>query len=138
MPSNVSWFKVSFVCGLAFCCGCAGPFNRTLTGITVSPAAVQDNGSVAGVQFVATGTFSAPPTMLAPLAVNWSFSGFTTIPVPTEVTIDNSGLAHCVGFKGTVVVIAVHPTDPNTPAPAVVGPGTGMGFVGGSGTLTCQ
>ncbi len=138
MPSNVSRLRICFVCGLAFCCGCAGPFNRTLTAITVSPAAVQDNGSVAGVQFVATGTFSAPPTVLAPLEVNWSSSGFTAIPVPAGVAIDNSGLAHCLGFKGSVPVIAVHSTDPNTPAPAVVGPGTGMGFVGGSGTLTCN
>lgn len=138
MPSNIWWIRICIVGGLVFCCGCAGPFNRTLTGITVSPAAVQDNGSVAGVQFVATGTFSAPPTMLAPLAVNWSFSGFTAIPVSAGVTIDNSGLAHCVGFKGTVPVIAVHSADPNAPVPAVVGPGTGMGFVGGSGTLTCQ
>ena len=105
--------------GLAVLGGCAVPANpaRTLLSISVSPATAQDNGSAAGVQFTATGTFSTPPVSVSPLPANWSFTGFTAIPVPAGVTIDSTGLAHCTGFKGTVPVFAIHPADPNVAPP---------------------
>jgi hypothetical protein len=128
------------VLGLAVLGGCALPANqaRTLLSISVSPATAQDNGSAAGVQFTATGTFSSPPVSLSPLPANWSFTGFLTIPTPGGVTIDNTGLAHCTGFKGTVTVFAFHPADPNVAPPEHISPGTGLGFVGGNALLTCS
>jgi hypothetical protein len=72
------------------------------------------------------------------LTVNWSFSGFTSIPIPAGVSIDANGLATCSGFQGAVPVFAVHPVDPNALPPAEIGPGTGMGFVAGAGQLTCK
>jgi hypothetical protein len=126
--------------GLAVLGGCAVPANqaRTLLSISVSPATAQDNGSAAGVQFTATGTFSTPPVSVSPLPANWSFTGFLTIPTPGDVTIDNTGLAHCTGFKGTVQVFAIHPVDPNVAPPQEIAPGTGLGFVVGSARLTCN
>jgi hypothetical protein len=126
--------------GLAVLGGCAVPANqaRTLLSISVSPATAQDNGSAAGVQFTATGTFSTPPVSVSPLPANWSFTGFLAIPTPGAVTIDNTGLAHCVGFKGTTQVFAIHPVDPNVAPPQQIAPGTGLGFVVGSAYLTCN
>jgi hypothetical protein len=93
---------------------------------------------MAGVQFTATGTFSTAPVSVTPLPVNWSFTGFTALPTPGDVAIDNTGLAHCTGFKGTVPVIAIHPADPNVAPPEEIAPGTGLGFVVGSARLTCN
>ena len=45
---------------------CGASSNRVLESISVSPEA--GNGQV---QFVATGTFSDPPTKVTPLPVNW-------------------------------------------------------------------
>lgn len=124
--------------GLMVLAGCALTPNRALTSIDISPAATQDSGSAAGVQFVATGTLSNPPASLSPLPVNWSFTGFTALPVPAGVTIDNTGLAHCTGFHGSVMVFAIHPVDPMAPPPMEISPGFGMGFVAGSARLTCS
>jgi hypothetical protein len=118
--------------GLAALWGCAVPANQSRTGtllsISVSPATAQDNGSAAGVQFTATGTFSTPPVSVSPLPANWSFTGFLTIPTPGDVTIDNTGLAHCTGFKGTVQVFAIHPVDPNVAPPQEIPPVRGWGL----------
>jgi hypothetical protein len=126
--------------GLAVLGGCTVSPNqaRTLLSISVSPATAQDSGSTAGVQFTATGTFSTPPVSVSPLPANWSFTGFLTIPTPGGVTIDNTGLTHCTGFKGTVQVFAIHPADPNVAPPQEISPGTGFGFVVGSAYLTCN
>jgi hypothetical protein len=76
--------------------------------------------------------------VVSPLTANWSFSGFTSIPIPTGVSIDANGLATCSGFQGTVPAYAIHSVDLSASPPAEVGPGTGMGFVGGMGRLTCK
>jgi hypothetical protein len=116
--------------------GCALPTSQTLVSITVNPssASVSKGGTV---QFTATGTTSQG-IILSPLAVNWSFSGFTTIPVPANAGIDANGLATCSGFQGTVPVFAIHSVDPSAPPPAQIGPGTGIGFVTGTAQLTCK
>ena len=135
-----SGLSVFAALGLAVLGGCALPGNqaRTLLSISVSPATAQDNGSAAGVQFTATGTFSTPPVSVSPLPANWSFTGFLAAPTPGGVTIDNTGLAHCVGFKGTTLVFAIHPADPNVAPPEHISPGEELGFVGGNALLTCS
>jgi hypothetical protein len=116
--------------------GCALPSNPTLVSITVNPgsASASQGGTV---QFTAVGTTSQG-TIVSPLAVGWNFSGFTTIPVPTDVSIDANGLATCSGYQGTVGVYAIHSVDLSVPPPAGVGPGSGVGFVIGGGQLTCK
>jgi hypothetical protein len=54
-----------------------GGSSRQLQSITIAKAA---NGQQ--IQFVATGTFSAPPTTVTPLPVDWT-SGLMAPPPPT-------------------------------------------------------
>ena len=107
-----------FLCAM-FVTNCGGG-NRVLTAITISPnPAVAKNGTV---QLVATGTFSAEPYTVTPLAVNWSQSTCNNLCNDTNpvvvgpITVNNEGLATCaVSFSGTYPVQAVAPTDPNLP-----------------------
>jgi hypothetical protein len=116
--------------------GCTLPSSQTLVSIAVSPSSV--SASQGGtVQFAARGTTSQG-YVLSPLTANWSFSGFTSIPIPTGVSIDANGLATCSGFQGAVPVYAIHPVDVSALPPAEVSPGTGMGSVTGVGQLTCK
>src|ERR1017187_2861166 len=116
--------------------GCALPSSQTLVSIAVNPASA--SASKGGtVQFTASGTTSQG-SVVSPLTANWSFSGFTTIPIPANASIDANGLATCSGFQGTVLVFAVHPVDLNTLPPAELAPGSGVGFVVGGGQLTCK
>ena len=67
---------------------CGGSSNRMLESISVSPQV--GNGQV---QFVATGTFSAPPTKVTPLSVNWSVPPLAiSVVLPT---ITSQGVASC-------------------------------------------
>jgi hypothetical protein len=114
--------------------GCTLPNSQTLVSITVTPSSA--SASKGGtVQFTATGTTSQG-SVVSPLTANWSFSGFTTIPIPANASIDANGLATCSGFQGTVLVFAVHPVELNSPPPAGVSPGMGAGFVVGGGQLS--
>ena len=116
--------------------GCTLPNSQTLVSITVTPssASASQGGTV---QFTAMGTTSQG-SVVSPLTANWSFSGFTTIPIPANASIDANGLATCSGFHGTVPVFAVHPVDLSTLPPAEVTPGSGVGFVVGGSQLTCK
>jgi len=59
---------------------CGGdPSGRNLQSITIASTA---NGNQ--IQFVATGTFSAPPTTVTPLPVDWS-NGYLSPPPPGDV-----------------------------------------------------
>ena len=116
--------------------GCTLPNNPTLVSIAVNPASA--SASQGGtVQFTASGTTSQG-SIVSPLTANWSFSGFTTIPIPANASIDANGLATCSGFHGTVPVFAVHPVDLSTLPPAEITPGSGVGFVVGGSQLTCK
>ena len=116
--------------------GCTLPNSQTLVSITVTPssASASQGGTV---QFTAMGTTSQG-SVVSPLTANWSFSGFTTISIPANASIDANGLATCSGFHGTVPVFAVHPVDLSTLPPAEVTPGSGVGFVVGGSQLTCK
>src|SRR5207244_1184217 len=84
---------------------CGARSNRVLESITVSPEA--GNGQV---QFVATGTFSAPPTKVTPLPVNWTVGPQPMSPQPCTPpgcafpAITSQGLATCGAgpINGTV------------------------------------
>jgi hypothetical protein len=116
--------------------GCTLPNSQTLVSITVTPssASASQGGTV---QFTAMGTTSQG-SVVSPLTANWSFSGFTTISIPANASIDANGLATCSGFHGTVPVFAVHPVDLSTLPPAEITPGSGVGFVVGGSQLTCK
>jgi hypothetical protein len=82
--------------------------NRVLQSMTVSPAIAKAARSPDGkVQFMASGTFSRPPspavvTFVAPYSGSWAVSN------PDVATVSQTGLAQCVvGASGTVDVIAI-------------------------------
>ena len=93
--------------------GCGGP-GRHLESITLTQTAI-NNGQE--VQFVATGTFSAPPTTVSPLPVDWT-SGLMAPPPPTySYTLTTQPyVVNCtvVGPEAPQVV-AFAPPEPNAP-----------------------
>jgi hypothetical protein len=108
-----------------------------LESISITPnPAVAKNGQV---QLVATGTFSAPPVTVSPLAVDWSQSPCDNLcntsgsNVIGPISVDSTGLATCAkGYSGTATVQAVAPVDPNLPPDTQNVP-----VVRGSANLTC-
>jgi len=100
---------------------CGGGTNpdRMLESIAISPAVATVQNEKA--QFVATGTFSASPLTVTPLAVNW---GGPVLPM-SDVSactpngcpgIDAQGLATCgQTWTGTVKITATAPRDPKLP-----------------------
>src|SRR5712692_1551246 len=92
-------------------CGGGTNPNRMLESISISPAiAHAQNGQA---QFVATGTFSASPVMVTPLAVNWSGPPLPLNPVAcTDGScpgIDSQGLATCGPLSGNITIMASAP-----------------------------
>jgi hypothetical protein len=105
--------------------------NRVLQSMTVSPAIADAARSPDGkVQFMASGTFSRPPspdvvTFVAPYSGSWAVSNLAV------ATISPSGLAQCVaGASGTVNVIAIASANS-------AGPGAMSIAVRGTAKLTC-
>src|SRR5260370_23480228 len=91
--------------------------NRMLESISISPAIAQaQNGQE---QFVTTGTFSATPVTVTPLAVNWSGPPLPLNPVACTPNscpgIDNQGLATCGPLSGKITIMASAPRDPKLP-----------------------
>lgn len=116
-----------------FMLSCGASSNRVLESISVSPQA--GNGQV---QFVATGTFSAPPVKVTPLPVNWCVknpkmaSPELCAPPSTPPVITSQGLATCGTLTFSLSVFAEAPADPNLPLNAQGVPG-----VVGTATLVC-
>jgi len=89
-----------------------GNSNRRLQSITIRAAT---NG--AQIQFTATGTFSAPPTTVAPLPVDWS-AGLLAPPPPGNLDYTLSTqpyVFNCAGSGTEVQVTAIAPEDPGAP-----------------------
>jgi hypothetical protein len=108
--------------------------NRTLQSISVSPslAKVAADGQV---QFVATGTFSAPPVTVTPLPVNWTGS-WPTVPVWCTSSgcagMNPNGMAVCFGDSPAVKITASAPSNPELPLDTPNVP-----MVSGTATLSC-
>lgn len=102
--------------------------NRMLESISVSPQAGHGQ-----VQFVATGTFSAPPVKVTPLTVNWSLP-----PQPLcagcGADLTPQGLATCpiLPPNVNVTVTASAPADPKIPLNS-----QGVPKVSGTATRVC-
>jgi hypothetical protein len=110
--------------------GCGGP-GRHLESITLTQTAI-DNGQE--VQFVATGTFSAPPTTVTPLPVDWT-NGLMAPPPPTyNYTLTTQPyVVNCTVVGPEVpTVVAFAPPEPNAPAS-----GTSKFVVTAAGVPTC-
>jgi hypothetical protein len=111
---------LSFVFALVVCvvsstlaCGSANPSGGQLQAITIHSTV---NGQQ--IRFTATGTFSALPTTVDPLPVDWSFGPFAPPPpgnlqytLTTQPYLLNCGTA---GIKGPAVLSALAPKNPGT------------------------
>jgi hypothetical protein len=97
-------------------CGGTGS-NRMLESISISPSSAQAQNGQA--QFVATGTFTASPVTVTPLAVNWIGPPLPLNPVACTPNncpgIDSHGLATCGSLVGTLTITASAPRDPTLP-----------------------
>ncbi|HME36181.1 MAG TPA: hypothetical protein VKF84_13170 [Candidatus Sulfotelmatobacter sp.] len=93
---------------------CGSGSGRHLQSITLTQTAI-NNGK--DDQFIATGTFSAPPTTVTPLPVDWT-NGLMAPPPPTySYTLTTQPyVVNCttVGPEAPTVV-AFAPPDPNAP-----------------------
>lgn len=115
---------------LTLSCGSSSP-GRQLQSISISQAVVGTQ-----VQFVATGTFSAPPTTVTPLPADWMLGIPAPPPNQWTYTLTNQPYVYnCDNLNplnpGQVTAIA--PRDPNAPAS-----GTTTKVVTGSVGFSCQ
>jgi hypothetical protein len=68
------------------------------------------------IQFVATGTFSAPPTTVSPLPVDWGIGPFAPPPGTLQYTLTTQPYVfNCTGSGPYLPVSTVAPSDPNSP-----------------------
>jgi len=119
---------LSFATLLTLSCGSGG---RHLQSITVSQ-------TVSGqqIQFVATGTFSAPPTTVTPLPVDWMLGIAAPPPKQWTYTLTDQPYVYDCANVNPVnpgLVTAFAPSDPKAPAS-----GTTTKVVIGSLAVTCQ
>lgn len=124
------WAPSLLILAASVTLACGGGSRRDLQSITITKTA---NGQQ--IQFVATGTFSAPPTTVTPLPVDWTL-GLMAPPPPTySYTLTTQPYVYDCANAGAynLPVVAFAPTDPNAP-----GSGTTTKVVIASGGLPCQ
>jgi hypothetical protein len=110
-----------------------------LVSISVSPAAVTVQNTSVPVQFVATGTFSAPPITVSPLPVQWKGSWYALSAIceggkepACEGINPQTGLALCGGIPPDVTITASAPADPSLPLDS-----KSVAMASGTATLKC-
>jgi len=92
---------------LTLACASSSNNNRQLQSITI-------NSAVSGeqIQFTATGTFSAPPTTVTPLAASWSYA-----PPPPQYNLTTQAfIFSCSNPESPGPIVAMAPANPNAPS----------------------
>jgi len=116
-------------------CGGGTSADRMLVSISITPG-VATTTADGRIQFVATGTFSAPPVTVSPLPVNWSGS-WSGAPVWCDpdgcAGMNPQGLAICFAHTPGVTITASAPRDPKLPVDTKNVP-----MVSGTATLNCE
>jgi hypothetical protein len=133
---RLTWISAGLLL-LVVIAGCGG--NRQLKSVSLSPASADARNFPNGqVSFIATGTFSSPPSPqnLTSKDVFWcvgSSSGDCVGNVNPGASLDQSGMAQCnPGFAGTATILA------GTQSSVMVNPDQGQQLkVFGSAQLTC-
>ena len=112
-----------FATSLTLSCGSS---SRQLQSITTKATV---NGQQ--LQFVATGTFSAPPLTVSPLPVSWSFA-----PPPGEYSLTTQPFTFQCDAAGEYggPIVAMAPADPSAPSQ---GPILNMKMITTSGPIAC-
>ena len=119
---NEAIHKTLLVLSLIAVAGCGSRGTRELISVTVAPSAADAQSFPNGqVQFVASGTFSQPPSpvQLTSQDVMWCIgdaTGHCAGFIYTGATVSPSGVAQCDSrFSGTFTVLAGKPELPGTP-----------------------
>jgi hypothetical protein len=109
---NRFWAFIVLLSAASLTLACGSSSNRQLQSITISSVA---NGQQ--IQFVATGTFSAPPTTVSPLAADWGIGPFAPPPLGNvEYTLTTQPYTFdCAGSGPYLPVSTLAPSDPNAP-----------------------
>lgn len=118
--TSLLWLLILFLLGAMMACS-SGMMNsmmatRQLQSITVTPtSATAQSMANNQVQSSAMGHFSMSPMTGTP-QVRWSIGNpFSSMPVPSGVSVNANGMAQCTTFVGTVTIQATAPMDPNMP-----------------------
>jgi hypothetical protein len=111
-------FRISsllLVVAFSLSCG-GGNGNRQLLSISIAQTA---NGQQ--VQFVATGMFSAAPTTVSPLPVDWTLGLMAPPPPQYSYTLTTQPYVYNCANAGPsqLPVVAFAPADPNAPTSGV-------------------
>lgn len=117
--------------GLTLACG-GSSSSRQLQSIAIHSAV---NGQQ--IQFTAAGTFSAPPTTVDPLPVNWSLGLFAPPPANLQYTLTSQPyLVNCVDeeVNGPAQISAFAPKNPSATMEGTVAFAQG---VAAAMTFTC-
>lgn len=113
MNRFLSPILVPVVCVVFSGLGCGSGGGRQLQSI-----AIHSTANAQLIQFTATGTFSAPPTTVDPLPVNWSFGLFAPPPQNFQYALSGQPyVLHCTagGVNGRAQISAFAPRDPSAP-----------------------
>jgi hypothetical protein len=107
---GVSFAVLIFGAGVLLSCGGGSSSQRQLTSISLVPASADAKDYPNGeVQFLATGTYSAPPSPVVPIGAQWGACAAPSS-ATTSVTVSSSGQAQCAaGASGTFTVWASDP-----------------------------
>jgi len=108
---------------------CGSSSRRQLQSITISQTAVG-----AQIQFVATGTFSAPPTTVTPLPADWTLGLMAPPPPEYSYTLTTQPYVFSCSNAGlyALPVVAFAPPDPNAPSS-----GTTKRVITGAAAINC-
>jgi hypothetical protein len=109
---NRFWAFIVLLCAASLTLACGSGSNRQLQSITISSVVSSEQ-----IQFTATGTFSAAPTTVSPLPVDWGLGLFAP-PPPGNLQYaltTQPFVFDCLGLGPFVPVDAFAPSDPNAP-----------------------
>jgi hypothetical protein len=111
---NRVWALILLLSLTSLVLACGSSSNRQLQSITISSTRSVANGQQ--IEFVATGTFSAPPTTVSPLPVDWGIGPFAPPPSDLQYTLTTEPyLFDCTGSGPYLPVSTFAPSDPNAP-----------------------
>jgi hypothetical protein len=135
------FFLFLLVLAAAMALACGSSAGHKLQSVTISPAIADAQNYPGGlVQFTATGTYTAPPSPVTPLAATWGAcdqAGNGT----SEISVSANGLAQCArGAAGTYTVWAfdLNVSVGGSTCNVMTACGGGCGRVTGTAQLTCQ
>jgi hypothetical protein len=111
------WLPVFFlVIAASLSLDCGSTFlGGSLSGRQLQSISIQATENGEEFEFTATGTFSAPPTKVTPLPVDWTLGLMAPPPATYNYTLTTQPYLFTCTTSGPVVVVAFAPPNPNAP-----------------------